>query len=770
VALAGDFKEILFADLLQFYCLSGQTAAVSVRASDERGVETTGTFFIDGGVLVDAVFDGREGAEAVRRAVRRLNRGAFQVEIGARSQRRTVHEPWSALVLEELRQLESAEMPGGLKSAAPALAAAFARAAPRTPTPPTGTPGTAGAPKVRAPTPPTGTPGTAGAPKVRAPTPPAGTPGTTGAPKVRAPTPPVGIRVTGTNALPGTPTPRHGSQPLWGTPTGGLPAARRTPPGGTPVVPPAPPASGPGNPTPREGSVASSGSKQLPGSGPHAQASGSGPRMTPLPGPLEARTGPKQPPGSGPHAQASGSGPRLTPALEARASSGSGPRRAPTAPFSRIRRERGPGRMVRWALLVAGAVGVGGILAVVAARLIAQAESTAAQRASAASAPPVTQAAPPVPAPTPGVSDTEILFGMAAPFTGASKELGRQMKVGLEVAFAVANAEGGVHGRHLRLLALDDGYEPSRTGEVMRELSEQRGVFGFVGNVGTPTAAVALPYALGRQMLFFTPFTGAPLLRKDPPDHTVFNYRASYLEETAAIVRYLVEVRRIRPDQIAVLAQSDSYGDAGYQGVVRMLRRYRRDGAVLKVSYERNTTDVSSAVARVLERKDHIKAVVMVATYRAAARFIEQVRTQRPQMVFTNVSFVGSQALAEELMQLGPRLADGVIVTQVVPLPTSRSTAVLRYQEALARYAPGEKPDFVSLEGYVDGSLLVEGLRRAGRALTTDGLVKALEDLRGLDLGLSTPLSFGPSEHQASHKVWGTVLDRTGTYQALDLD
>jgi ABC-type branched-subunit amino acid transport system substrate-binding protein len=121
-------------------------------------------------------------------------------------------------------------------------------------------------------------------------------------------------------------------------------------------------------------------------------------------------------------------------------------------------------------------------------------------------------------------------------------------------------------------------------------------------------------------------------------------------------------------------------------------------------------------------------------------------------------------------MQLGPRLADGVIVTQVVPLPTSRSTAVLRYQEALARYAPGEKPDFVSLEGYVDGSLLVEGLRRAGRALTTDGLVKALEDLRGLDLGLSTPLSFGPSEHQASHKVWGTVLDRTGTYQALDLD
>src|SRR5208282_6368698 len=194
--------------------------------------------------------------------------------------------------------------------------------------------------------------------------------------------------------------------------------------------------------------------------------------------------------------------------------------------------------------------------------------------------------------------------------------------------------------------------------------------------------------------------------------HTVFNYRASYLEETAAIVRYLVEVRRLRPDQIAVFAQSDSYGDAGYQGVLRKLRQLRREpAAMLKVTYERNTTDVANAVARVLERKG-LKAVVMVSTYRAAARFIEQVRTQRPAMLFTNVSFVGSEALAEELVQLGPRFAEGVIVTQVVPLPTSRSTAVLRYQEALARYAAGGKPDLVSPDGCVGGVVLDEGLKR----------------------------------------------------------
>jgi len=296
-------------------------------------------------------------------------------------------------------------------------------------------------------------------------------------------------------------------------------------------------------------------------------------------------------------------------------------------------------------------------------------------------------------------------------------------------------------------------------------------VLGFVGDVGTPTAAVAVPYALERKMLFFGPFTGASLLRKEPPDRYVFNYRASYIEETAATVKYLVEVRRIRPEHIAAFTQDDAYGDAGFQGVARAMRQYRRDPAtLLRVSYKRNTADVVDAVRAVLDRRDKVKAVIMVATYRAAARFIEKVRDENSRMIFTNVSFVGSSALSEELVQLGGRYAQGVIVTQVVPLPTSRSTAVLRYQEALARYAPGEKPDFVSLEGYVAGNVLVEGLRRTGKGLDTESLVNTLENIRGLDLGLGAPINFSLSEHQGSHKVWGTVMDAAGNFQTLDLE
>jgi branched-chain amino acid transport system substrate-binding protein len=363
----------------------------------------------------------------------------------------------------------------------------------------------------------------------------------------------------------------------------------------------------------------------------------------------------------------------------------------------------------------------------------------------------------------------DLVFGMAAPLTGPSKELGRAMKTGVEVAFAAANESGGIHGRQLKLIALDDGYEPSRTVGVMKELAEQRRVFGFIGNVGTPTAAIAVPYAVEHKMLFFGPFTGAPLLRKDPPDRYVFNYRASYAEETAAIVKHLVDIKRIRPADIAVFAQADSYGDAGFEGVSRAMRRYGRDPSkIVRLGYQRNTADVADAVNELLKHSN-IRAVVCVATYKAAAKLIEKMRDKGSDIVFTNVSFVGSNALAEELAALGPKFAQGAIVTQVVPLPSSSASAVLRYQELLRKYAPGERPDFVSLEGYLAGTLLTEGLRRAA-SLDTERVIDALESIRGLDLGTGASLSFGMSEHQASHKVWGTMLDDKGLFQTFQLD
>ena len=312
-----------------------------------------------------------------------------------------------------------------------------------------------------------------------------------------------------------------------------------------------------------------------------------------------------------------------------------------------------------------------------------------------------------------GITANEIVFGISAPLTGSARDLGLQMRNGIETAFNAQNDDGGINGRTLRLAAADDGYEPARTAETVKDLYERERIFGFIGNVGTPTAVVAAPFALEHRMLFFGAFTGADLLRREPPDRYVFNYRASYAEETAAAVNYLVKVRKIRTDQIAVFAQQDSYGDAGFNGVMSAMRTLRGGdgGYVLRLGYQRNTMDVDNALAQLKAYKAPIKAVVMVPTYRAAAKFIEKTKDAYPGLIYTNVSFVGSTALKDELMMLGPQYAAGVIVTQVVPALDGYSSLVLQYKSALERYFPSEAANYVSFEGYIAAQIMIEAVK-----------------------------------------------------------
>jgi ABC-type branched-subunit amino acid transport system substrate-binding protein len=361
---------------------------------------------------------------------------------------------------------------------------------------------------------------------------------------------------------------------------------------------------------------------------------------------------------------------------------------------------------------------------------------------------------------------------MAAPFAGPAKEMGRQLKLGIETAFAAANDNGGVDGRQLKLVTADDGYEPTRTLNAMKELYEKDQVFGFIDNYGSPTALISIPYALEHRALYFGAFTGANSLRHDPPDRYVFNFRAGYAEEADAIVRYLVKVRRLRPEEIAVLTQQDAYGEAGMDGVTKAMRALRNGNAspILRMTYNRNTVNVDDAVALLRRQKFSIKAVVLVATFRPAAKFIEKTRDIYPEMVYATISGVGSTGLADELKLLGPRFVDGVIVTQVVPAVDSYASVSLVYKRALANYFPGEAPDYVSLESYLTANVLIEGLRRVGPQLDTETLVDRLESLHDFDMGLGPRVNFGPAEHQAVHKVWGTQLDNTGQYHAIDLE
>src|SRR5258708_515515 len=259
----------------------------------------------------------------------------------------------------------------------------------------------------------------------------------------------------------------------------------------------------------------------------------------------------------------------------------------------------------------------------------------------------------------------EFCVGMSTALTGPSQALGLGMKAGVDAYFKQVNDAGGVFGRPLRLIALDDQYEPLQTGPNMRALIDQHGVFSVLGNVGTPTAAVAVPIAAEKKTPFFGAFTGAGLLRKTPPDRYVVNYRASYAQETAEMVRGFVQELRIRPEHVAFFTQNDAYGDAGYSGGVKALEAAGCDRArkLPHGRYPRNTVDVEGALARLLDPKVTVRAVIMVGAYKPCAKFIRLARQNGLDAVFANVSFVGSDALARELGREG----DNVVVTQVVP-------------------------------------------------------------------------------------------------------
>jgi branched-chain amino acid transport system substrate-binding protein len=428
---------------------------------------------------------------------------------------------------------------------------------------------------------------------------------------------------------------------------------------------------------------------------------------------------------------------------------------APAAPSSRP-----PGGGWRTLLAVGTAVVLVAGLAVGALAL----------RRSAAAPGPATEAVPAASG-VRGVSDREIVLGMVTSLTGSNKERGRAMRAGWEAALAAANAAGGVHGRSLRLVVHDDGYDPARTLPAMKEVLEgPQPAFAIVGNVGTATAAVAVPYAAAQKAVFFGPLSGADLLRRSPPERYAFNVRASLAAEGAAAIRYLADVRRVPAGRIAVVAQEDDFGASGFGGAARELvaRGVDRE-RILRLGYPRNTADIREALAAVKARAQDLDAVVLVATYKPAATFIRKAKDLGLRLVFTAVS-ADTGGLAEELVEAGPKHTEDVVLTQVVPVPTSAATAIVRYRKTLEAHAPGEKPGSTSLEAWIGAQIFLEALARAGRELDSEKLVAALEGMNGWDLGVGTPITFGPTDHQASDKVWGWALQPDGTWLPEGLD
>ena len=358
----------------------------------------------------------------------------------------------------------------------------------------------------------------------------------------------------------------------------------------------------------------------------------------------------------------------------------------------------------------------------------------------------------------PGITDERVLFGQSAALSGPAAALGQGMRLGIEAAFSEVNRRGGIHGRRLELVSLDDGYEPEAALENTRELLREENVFALIGPVGTPTSRAAAPVATEARAPYIGPFTGAEFLRDPEQTPTAVNVRASYFQETDEMVERLNSDLGIT--RIAVLHQDDSYGNAGLTGVRRALRRRNLEMAGV-ASYVRNTTAVKVALLQL--RRAGPEAVIIIGAYRPVAAFVRWAQRAGFDPVMVNISFVGSDALAAELGAEG----EGVLITQVVPFPEDGSLAVVaRYREALRRQDRRARPSFVSLEGYIVGRLTAEVLGRAGRELSRAGFLETLATIRSVDFG-GFSLGYGPGDSQGSDRVFLTRIESDGGLRPL---
>lgn len=334
--------------------------------------------------------------------------------------------------------------------------------------------------------------------------------------------------------------------------------------------------------------------------------------------------------------------------------------------------------------------------------------------------------------------NNRIVLGQSAAFSGPAAQLGIQFNAGAQLYFDLLNQQGGVGGQRIEITKLDDGYEPDRCAENTRQLLS-RGCTALFGYIGTPTSLAALPLAIKDGTPFIAPFTGAMGLRQ-PFNRLVFHLRASYNDETALIVRQLTSLGL---NDIAVFHQNDSYGKAGLDGVTLALEQ-RKLKPKATATVERNSVDVAKAVSTIVAAKP--QAVVQISAYASCAAFVREARKAGFGGTFFNVSFVGTQALADELGKDGA----GVAISQVVPNPFSTTRPVTReFLDAIARGGNKVQPNYSSLEGFLAARLFAEGARRASGRLNADTLVNGLEAIGDTSFGGFT-ISLGADNHVAS--------------------
>ncbi len=353
-----------------------------------------------------------------------------------------------------------------------------------------------------------------------------------------------------------------------------------------------------------------------------------------------------------------------------------------------------------------------------------------------------------------GVTDSSITIGMTSPFSGPNGAYGTEMREVIGAYFKQINAGGGIGGRKLELVALDDGYETERTLANTRTLIGEKKVFAMVAAYGSSPTTAAMNEVFGPAGVpLVGTISGADSLRQpvreNPNNRYMFNVRASYANETESIVNQLVSLGM---KNIAVFYQNDGFGKSGLDGVTAALKKHNLTPSAVG-TVERNSLDVAQAVQTIA--KANPQAVVMVTLVKPTVEFVRAMRKARQNPQLMTLSPVGADLLVKELGDD----ARGIGISQVMPYPWNDTTPVVRdYQRLIGKQM---QPSYYGIEAYVTAKVLVEALRRPGKDLTRERFVQALEGMSSYDTG-GYRVGFSPNERSGSRFVELTVIGNGG--------
>ena len=346
-----------------------------------------------------------------------------------------------------------------------------------------------------------------------------------------------------------------------------------------------------------------------------------------------------------------------------------------------------------------------------------------------------------------GVGANSVTIGQSAPLTGANAELGNDIRNGALAYFAKVNAAGGVHGRKVELVTLDDANQVPRADANTRKLVEETGVFALFGYASATLSRPALPTVEKHGVPFLGPFTGADPMRVF--NKYVYNMRGSYAEELEKIVDHFAPLGITR---FSIVYYDDVVGKENFAAVDRALKKRNLEVVSVAAFKDRAKPEIEAGVKEIAKGKPDV--VILTTLYKATSDFIKLAKASGLAAQMASNSFPGASPLAKELGKDGK----GVIVATVVPPPGKRSLAIVQeYQAAIEKQLGTKEYSFTSMESYIGAKVLVEALRRAGPRLTRESFMQALDGLKDYDVG-GFVVSFSPTNHNGSSFVELTII------------